>query len=149
VTQNRRRPLVYAAHPLTTYGTALEAVAIRRIQDLIPVAELINPAIRYVDAEHWQDDWPRLLPTLAGLVVFGDEDGSIGAGCLKELADAWRWDLPVAMLNGNGQAHHLSALTIRPDGVRDPCRLTSLIAGAGVDLALLIDRPRYSMRREP
>ncbi|MGA8725559.1 MAG: hypothetical protein WB565_10990 [Acidimicrobiales bacterium] len=84
------RPLVYAAHPVTTYGTELERMAIKRIARLAREAEVINPATRYVDGAHREADWPRLVEGLSAVVVFGDEDCAIGAGCLKGLADAWR-----------------------------------------------------------
>ena len=83
------RPLIYAAHPMTTYGTDLERAALARIGELVPTAKVVDPAVRYRDSAHWLIDWPKLLPTLAALVVFGDVDGTIGTGCLHELVDAW------------------------------------------------------------
>jgi hypothetical protein len=145
----KQKPIVYAAHPMTTYGTAIEAFALGRISELVPGATVVNPATRYVDSVHWQTDWPRLLPTLSCLVVFGDEDGSIGTGCLKELANAWWLDIPVAMLDGAGVAHRLAEMTVRPDQMRDPCRTVSLVPGRRVDLALLIARRPARWRRKP
>ena len=94
-----------------------------------------------MDSEHWQTYWPLLVPTLSGLVVFGDRDGSIGTGCIRELADAWRWDLPVALLDLEGRARRIRQLTLRPDLIRDPWRTVSLVQGRVVDLARLMVRP--------
>ncbi|HXY27311.1 MAG TPA: hypothetical protein VEH82_03450 [Acidimicrobiales bacterium] len=76
-------PLIYAAHPMTTYGTPREARALARIAELAPHAEIVNPAARYRDSAHWQADWPRLLAHLSGLVVFGTGAGPSGRGAFR------------------------------------------------------------------
>lgn len=94
------RPRVYATHPMTSYGTAHERQCLDRLAELLPSCEIVNPAERYSTNVGWLRAWPRLLPTLAGLVVFGAEDGTIGTGCWREIGDAITWRLPVAALAG-------------------------------------------------
>ncbi len=40
-----------------------------------------------------------VVPTLSGLVLFGTRDGVVGVGCLKELSEAQRAGVPVALLD--------------------------------------------------
>ena len=108
-------PLVYAAHPMTTYGTPREARALARMAELVPDTRIINPATRYRNTSHWQLDWPRLIPQMTALIVFCDKDGAIGTGCLHELTDAWYDGIPVAMLDDQGECRHV-------DGIRGPLR---------------------------
>jgi len=131
------KPRVYVAHPITSYGSEREASILAALAEMLAGAELFNPAGRCRDATSWRRSWPRLLPTLAGLVVFGDEDGSIGAGCLKELADAWRLGVPVAMFDG-GRCRQLAGLRIVPDDERSGLRTAELVAGRRMSLTKLI-----------
>ncbi len=123
------RPLVYAAHPVTTYGSELERRALDRIAKLAPGAKIINPAERYWSSADWLSDWPHLLPTLSALVVFGDEDGAVGTGCIHELADAWFRGLPVSMLDGQGEFRLIASLSISPARRRSPLRTAFLVPG--------------------
>ena len=134
----RDRPLVYAAHPVTSYGTDVERRALDVIASWVPGARVIDPAIRYRDTAEWLDDWPILAPTLAALVVFGDGDATVGTGCLSELADAWRHGIPVAMLDAAGLFRRLSGLRILPDAVRDRFRTARLVPGGRVDPGRLL-----------
>jgi hypothetical protein len=94
------RPRVYAAHPIVSYGTARERDCLALLRGVLPEADLYDPAGRYSTDAGWLRAWPRVLPTLSGLVVFQGEDGTIGTGCLRELTDAIAWRLPVAALEG-------------------------------------------------
>lgn len=89
------RPRVYCAHPITSYGTEHEAACLAALANLLPSAELINPFGRYRTNRGWRRSWPRRLTTLSSVVVFGEEDGSIGVGCLREVTDAILWRLRV------------------------------------------------------
>ena len=111
---------------MTTYGTPREAKALARIAALATGAEIIDPATRYRDTSHWQLDWPRLIPQLAALIVFGDEGGAIGTGCMHELTDAWYHGIPVAMLDGRGACRHIAAIRLLSPGVRT-CRRTGFL----------------------
>lgn len=90
------RPSVYVAHPMSGYGTPHAAACIDALASLLPRAKLIDPAMVYASDAEWQRSWSRLVHTLGGFVVFGDEDGAIGAGCVRELADAIAMGVPVA-----------------------------------------------------
>ena len=93
------RPRVYCAHPITTYGTAYERACFNTLAELLPDVELYDPAGRYKTSTDWRRAWPRVLASLHGLVVFGTEDGTIGAGCLREITDAIVAGLPIALLD--------------------------------------------------
>jgi hypothetical protein len=142
-------PLVYVAHPLTTYGTPLEREALDLLGALLPDVALVNPATRYVDSAHWLDDWPDLVAMLFGLVVVPDPDGTIGAGCLRELTDAWRTDVPVALLDGRQQIRRLSGLRLVADDERSAQRLAFVTAGRHLDLAFAIARRFPSLDHTP
>ena len=138
------RPLIYAAHPMTTYGTDLERAALARIGELVPTAKVVDPAVRYRDSAHWLIDWPKLLPTLAALVVFGDVDGTIGTGCLHELVDAWWQGVPVGMLDDQGLVRRVSGLRLLPDVTRDNCHTAFLVPGRQANLSRLAGTLRSS-----
>ena len=95
------RPRIYAAHPITSYGTDHERAYLDALAALLPGAEIFNPAGRYRTSAGWLRAWPRVARTLSALVVFGNEEGTIGVGCLHEIADAIRLRPPVVDL-GNG-----------------------------------------------
>jgi len=133
-------PLAYVAHPLTTYGTPLEREALDLLGALLPDAVLVNPATRYRDTDHWLADWPRLVGTLSGLVVVADSDGTIGAGCLRELTDVWRLGVPVALLDARGQLRRLSGLRMVAETERTAQRLAFVTAGRHLDLAFAMTR---------
>ena len=114
---------------MTTYGTEREATALARVAELAPHAEIVNPATRYRDNAHWQSDWPTLLPRLAGLVVFGDQAGAIGTGCLHELTDAWWRGIPVAMLDGRGACRQVAGFRVLSLRVRTCGRTGFLVPG--------------------
>ncbi len=121
--------LIYAAHPMTTYGTARESTALALLSELMPEAQIINPATRYRDNAHWKRDWPKLLLRLAGLVVFGDSEGTIGTGCLHEMADAWWHGMSVTMLDCGGACCDVMGIEVLPQEVRTALRAGILIAG--------------------
>ncbi|MHB1774989.1 MAG: hypothetical protein ACYCU7_03215 [Acidimicrobiales bacterium] len=125
---------------MTTYGTDRETSALAALAELLPDVELVNPAGRYPTANSWLQSWPRLVVTLSGLVVFGDHDGTIGAGCVKELADAWRLQIPVAVFD-DGRCRQLTGLRVLPNDVRSGLRTAVLIPGRRVRLAEMIGGP--------
>ena len=82
------RPMVYVAHPMAGYGTPHAAACLAALGELLPGVRLVDPAAIYASDAEWQRSWPRLVLRLGGFVVFGAEDDAIGAGCIRELADA-------------------------------------------------------------
>jgi hypothetical protein len=121
--------LVYAAHPITSYGTPHERRSLARLRRLLPRATVIDPATRYRTPFDWEEDWPGLVGDLAGFVVFGAEDGTIGAGCLKELADAIACRVPVATL-AEGGLREVDSVTFLSASLLTPSRTATLTAGA-------------------
>ena len=90
------RPMVYAAHPMAGYGTPHAAACLAALGELLPGVRLVDPAAIYASNAEWQRSWPRLVLRLGGFVIFGAEDGTIGAGCIRELADAIALGVPIA-----------------------------------------------------
>jgi hypothetical protein len=103
------RPRVYAAHPVTSYGTDHERDRLACLARLLPGVQLFDPSGRYSSHAGWRRAWPRVLETLSGLVVFQEEDCTIGTGCLRELTDAITWGLPIAALEGEA-LHHITGI---------------------------------------
>ncbi|MGH9293785.1 MAG: hypothetical protein ACRD0B_00500 [Acidimicrobiales bacterium] len=129
------RPRVYAAHPQASYGAERERGCLSALAELLPQCELYDPSGRYLTDAAWLRAWPRVVRTLSGLIVFGDEDGSIGVGCLREIADCERYYLPVAMLDAECRPRVLAGLRFLPDSSRSPRRVAYLVAGRRVNLA--------------
>jgi hypothetical protein len=93
-----RNPLVYLAHPIATYGTEWSVRCLDAVARHWPNAEVVDPAVRFASNAEWLADWPVIAPTLRALVVVGDESGTVGAGCLRELVDAIFWGVGVFTL---------------------------------------------------
>jgi hypothetical protein len=134
------RPRVYAAHPIVTYGSARERDCIASLHSLLPEADVYNPAGRYSTPAGWRRAWPRVLASLSGLVVFGTRDGVVGMGCLREIADAHRVGLPIAMLDRRCHARTYAGLVLPPRAATAR-RAAVLVPGEPVDLRELIGLP--------
>ncbi len=134
------RPRIYAAHPIVTYGTARERDCIAFLRTVLPEADLYDPAGRYSTDDGWLRAWPRALPTLSGFVVFGTRDGVVGIGCFREIADASRVDLPVAILDQRCRARAYAGLAL-PTRAPTPRRAAVLVPGEPVDLRELFGLP--------
>jgi hypothetical protein len=126
------RARVYAAHPVTSYGTEHERACLDTLAALLPGSEIIDPAGRYHTNAGWLRAWPRLLSTLDAVVVFADEDGTVGAGCLREITDAIVAGLPVAYLDDNRRLCELVALDMIPTDLRSRARAAWPVAGGRV-----------------
>jgi hypothetical protein len=126
------RPRVYAAHPMTSYRTEHERTCLDALAALLPGAEIIDPAGRYRTNAGWLRAWTRLLSTLSGLVLFADEDGTVGAGCLREVADAVAAGLPVGYLDVDHHLCELFALDLLPSSGRSRTRAAWPVAGGRV-----------------
>jgi len=121
-------PRVYVAHPVTCYGTEHEARSLAALRLLLPHCELLDPSQLYASAEHWLRAWPKVLLTLAGLVVFGAEDCSIGAGCVRELSDALAMGVAVVGFDGE-QLREIDGLRLFALPWRDRSRVGTLVLG--------------------
>ena len=98
-----------------------------------PTSDLYDPAGRYSTDAGWLRAWPRVLPTLSGLVVFGTRDGVVGVGCLREIADARRAGLPVAVLDHRCRARTYAGLAL-PARAPTSRRAAVLVPGEPVNL---------------
>jgi len=127
---------------MTSYGTEHERVCLDTLATLLPDVELVDPAGRYRSSSGWLRAWPRLVRTLSGLVVFADEEGAIGAGCLREITDAVLYGLPVLMLDEGLRLCELMALDLLPPDLRDRSHAAWPVAGEPVTSPGTIIGPR-------
>lgn len=102
--------MIYAAHPMTCYGTGHEARMLDALHTHFPAATVLNPSSMYVTTEEWLDDWPHLLCTIDALVVFPDRDGFVGLGVLQEASTARARGIPVATLDGEGSLRQYAGI---------------------------------------
>ena len=58
---------------------------------------LWDPATLFSSTAQWLREWPHLLGSVPGLILVPDTDGSIGAGCLREISDVLGLDRPVSI----------------------------------------------------
>jgi hypothetical protein len=144
-------PRIYVAHPVTTYGTLHEAACLDALAELLPGSDLVDPATIWTTSAQWLDAWPAMVQTLAGLVVFAAVDGSVGAGVLREVADALAFGVPSAVFEerpGRGAVPGLFELAgvelLRPEN-RSPQRVGVLVPGDPVDWSDL-SKPRRGQR---
>lgn len=125
---------LYAAHPMTSYGTEYEACMLAHLAACLPEAEIVNPSAQcwQTDAD-WLASWEALLPGLDLLVVFAGLDGTIGAGCLREVADALARCIPVLVLDRRGHLCGFGGVRCR-ELVPRPRSIGRLVLGEPVRL---------------
>ncbi len=128
-----RRPRVYGAHPMVSYRSEHERTCLDTLAELFTHAEIVNPAERSWTNAGWRRAWPRLLATLSGLVLFADEDGTVGTGCLREVADAIAAGVPVAYLDPDFGLCELAGLDLVPAEMRTRASTAWPIAGEQID----------------
>ncbi len=128
-----RRPRVYVAHPMTSYGTAHERSCLATLAELLPGVELCDPAGRYRTDDGWLRAWPRVLQTLSGLVIFPCENGTVGTGCLRELTDAIAAYVPVAVLVGY-ELHEIDGFQLLAPPWRSARNAARLITGQAMGI---------------
>jgi hypothetical protein len=120
---------LYVAHPMTSYGTGHEARMLAVLTACFPEAEVVNPSAQcWQTDDDWLEDWGTLLPSLDLLVVFAGPDGTIGAGCLREVADALARCIPVLALDNDGQLRAFGGLSV-DEPVPRPRSIGRLVLG--------------------
>ena len=139
------RPRLYVAHPIVTYGTARERHCLDALRSILPDVELYDPAGRYSTNAAWRRAWPRVLKTLSGLVVFTSHDGTIGAGCMRELIDALVRNLPIAGLE-EGMLHEIDAVRFLAPRRLTACRTGRLVLGDQIDPGEFVARAALGSR---
>lgn len=122
------KPRVYAAHPLTSYGSEWAAKCLRRLRKLLPDVEIIDPEDKGWSADSWLDEWPSVLGSLSAVVVFGDEGGTVGTGCIREVTEAVFLGRPVWAFDGR-RLTELAGFEFMPEGRRTARRAAVLIGG--------------------
>ena len=123
-------PRIYTARSMTSYGTDHARCALAGIAKALPGAELVDPeqALWATDAD-WLAEWPGILGSLAGLVVFADRTGTVGTGCLRELVDAVMAGLPLAAWEPPAGLVELVGFELVEPGARSPRRAAFLDYG--------------------
>lgn len=118
-----RLPRVYAAHSKVTYWTEHEAHCLDALGVIFAGWEVFNPAGRYRTDAGWLRAWPRLLSTLDALVLFADETGCVGVGCMREVTDAIFAGVVLYCLDADRRLCELVALDLLPplDRTRTAC----------------------------
>jgi hypothetical protein len=141
-----RRPRVYTAHPMTTYGTEWAASHVASLAMQLPGVEVVDPeALAWPSDVDWLLEWPDLLDTLSALVVFGAPDRSVGIGCIREVADAILFGLPVAALDRRKILVELRGVRLLPEAERSAKRAATAIVGNVLDKATLLSKDRAMM----
>ena len=82
--------------PCPSTGPPTAAACFDALAELLPDARLLDPFTIFASDAQWRRAWPRLVRVLGGFVMFGAEDGTIGAGCIWEMADAIAVGVPIA-----------------------------------------------------
>jgi len=125
-----RSSLAYVAHPMTSYATPWAARALAAIATALPGVELIDPeAMGWRTNADWLAAWDGIVEAIDVLVIVAAGDGSIGAGCLRELADALAVGVPVAVLGPEQTLCALGGLDLLDEGERTPRRVAILRVG--------------------
>jgi hypothetical protein len=133
-----RRPRVYAAHPKACYGTAHAASCVACLAELLPRAEIVDPeALRWRTEEQWRRSWPKVLGGLSSFVVFAGTDGTIGAGCIRELTDAAVRNLPIAGFH-DGALRTIDGLKLMPVLFRSARTTARLLLADPIDPATFV-----------
>ena len=101
---------LYCARPLVAYRTDLDRRQLARVAELFPEAEVLDPAAMFTSNAGWLAVWPEIVGTLDLIVLWADEDGFIGAGCLREVTDAMVASVPVVALDWKGRLRTFAGL---------------------------------------
>ena len=127
---------VYAAHPMTSYHSAHGAEQLAGIAKALPGVEIVDPEqSTWATNADWLRDWPAILGSLAGLVVFADTLGTVGVGCLHEVTDAVMAGVPVAGWHPKDGMVELVGFELLDAGRRSALRAAFLVLGGSLDLA--------------
>jgi hypothetical protein len=120
----RVRPRTYVAAPVAVLLRPDWPERVRQVASLVgPVWDL---ATLFESSTDWLNRWPGLLPTVTRLVLVPDDDGSIGAGCLREIADVLGRDLPVSLYDGT-QLRPWGAVVIRTVSTPSRFRVATVV----------------------
>ncbi len=124
---NTARSGIYLASPIPTYAT----VRYDRMSDLVqsryPGETVLEARRLFTSSEDWRAQWPGIVARIARLVFFANEDGSLGAGVMRELYDA-RWhNVPIEFITDDRT--FVSTYTLALNSVDDPRCVAFVHAG--------------------
>jgi hypothetical protein len=102
--RSRRRPQIYFAAPLDTMGAPAHRKALAAARRQFSGYRIIDPSRLCWNTAEWLAEWPKLIPQLDALSIFPREDGTVGAGCFREIADARAAGIPVWVFSSEAQA---------------------------------------------
>ena len=128
---SRGRPRVYVCHPMTCYASDYAEHQIAGITSALAHCEIVDPEdCHWTSNEAWLREWPGILASLAGLVIFADHAGTVGVGCLHEIVDAVMLGVPLAAWEpGAGLVDLVGVELVEPDS-RSAARAAFLDYGA-------------------
>ena len=147
----RARARIYAAHPMTCYGSPHEVACLDALRKLVP-GVLINPAEVFASSAEWLVSWPRLIRRLDAMVAFPASDGTVGAGVVRELLDAVVYGIPVAVLDGTALVE-LAGVDMLGHRKRTALQVGRLVTGRRISPPTFLSRSfvpvNVSPRRSP
>jgi hypothetical protein len=115
---------------MSSYGTDHARSALADLATILSACELVDPEVRAWETdEAWLCEWPTIVRTLAGLVVFAHRDGTVGVGCVREVTDAIAAHLPVAAYGIGAGLVDLAGLDFLPAGERTARRVATVRLG--------------------
>lgn len=143
-------PIAYFAHPKLTYGDHATKVARRLLSRQLLGWEILDPEhIGWESNEEWRSGWDELVKRLSALVVMPDAGGMIGAGCLREIADAFAVGVSVVVWSqATGRLLAFPGVTI--PSVPTPGRCAQVLGGVALGDdpgTILLERMRPFARR--
>ena len=118
---------------MSRYGSPYARTCLDTLADMFPDARLLDPSTIFASDAEWRRAWPRLVRVLGGLVMFGAEDGTIGAGCIGEMADAIAVGVPIAGFELGRGLREIRGYDVIDPRTRTPRRAAVLRLGHSVD----------------
>jgi hypothetical protein len=121
---------------MTCYGTDHGQICLEGIARMFDGCEVVDPEqIAWADDGAWTTEWPVILASLSGLVVFAFIDGTIGAGVAREIGDACDAALPIAVYDPGLGLVELAGIDWLPEDRMSMRRVGSLCLGARIPVA--------------
>lgn len=111
-----------------THGTEHERACLDALTALLPGVESVNPVTHWRTNAGWLRAWSRLVSTLSGLAIFAG-NGTVDAGCLREVIDAVVAGAPRSVLHPNFGRCELAAFDLLPPTMRTRTAAAWPVAG--------------------
>jgi hypothetical protein len=89
---------LYVASPVTAYDTPHRRRTLAAIREEVGAgAVILDPAVLYRSNGEWLAAWPGVVRSLDHLVIVPAADRTVGAGVLREVADALAYSVPISL----------------------------------------------------